>query len=588
MKQEALWSDGQVITSMNADFIGHHEYATLVEPQESEHYAAEQNLGFETVGDDGIELQANYDVHNTSASAQPKAVAEEIPVHGAAIGIDVPPLPKSAFLSPELGKDACLWLDEYIAWSRKWSPRSYQRSHEACGLWLLSVIAARRVVAHLGGERYPNLYIAQCGRTSLWAKSTVAKIAVETIRTAGLDFLLAPDDSTPQALIHFMTRRVPADYAMLPEHHRAALLRRLAFAAQVGWFYEEFGQKLNAMMRDSGPMADYRGLFRRLDDCPERYESATIGRGLDQLVRPYLAFLTNLTLADLAPYGRKNGALWGDGFFARFVFVTPPAGLAAPTGRFPTGKRLIPDSLIQPLKAWHQRLGVPVVTLEEHVEKQAKRTAGYDVDVGSLEPERATFGEDVFEAYYRYHDALLGLTQTTADSDLDGNYARFAEKALRVAMLLASLDNGGRIELRHWARAQNIAEGWRVDLHALIDQLQNGADISREAELEDKVIRVLQKHGPLTAADIHKEYLRTASTPELSKLLDSLVEHGRVTATPTRRDTRRYSLVHKNSGKVEMVNGVQASDSITISPAVPNRVGAEDTCHPITLTPLHD
>ncbi len=501
---------------------------------------------------------------------------------------DVPTLPESATLAADLGKDACPWLDQYVNFSRYWSPRSYDGFHEACGLWLLSTVAARRVACHLGGERYTNLYIALCARTSLWAKSSVAKIAMDTIQAAGLDFLLAPDESTPQALIQFMSGHVPADYASLSEKRRDAFILRAAFASKVGWFYEEFGQKLNGMMRDSGPMADYRGLFRRLDDCPERYKSATIGREHDQLVQPYLAFLANLTIADMIPYGKKNGALWGDGFFARFVFVTPPARLAAPTGRFPLGARPIPDSLVQPLMAWHHRLGVPVVTVEEHGEKQGKLVPKYTVDVSALEPERVTFGEDVFEAYYSYHDALLSITQTNANTDLDGNYARLAEKALRVAMLIASLDNKGRIELRHWARAQQIAERWRVNLHALIDQLQNGADTSREAELEDKVIHVLQRHGPLTANDMHKNHLRNASTPELSRLLDSLVEHGRVTATLTRRGTKRYSLADANSGKVEKVNGVQASDSITISPRLTKGVEEEDRCHPITLTPLHD
>ncbi len=55
------------------------------------------------------------------------------------------------------------WLDAYIAYSRAWSPRAPASFHEACGLWLLSTIAARRVVTHLGSVRYGNLYLALTG-----------------------------------------------------------------------------------------------------------------------------------------------------------------------------------------------------------------------------------------------------------------------------------------------------------------------------------------------------------------------------------------------------------------------------------------
>jgi hypothetical protein len=58
-------------------------------------------------------------------------------------GTGMPDLPDSAWIDPDLGQDACKWLDEYIDFSREWSPRAYDGFHIACGLWLLSTIAAR-------------------------------------------------------------------------------------------------------------------------------------------------------------------------------------------------------------------------------------------------------------------------------------------------------------------------------------------------------------------------------------------------------------------------------------------------------------
>ncbi len=588
MQQQVLWDEDQASTSMNARSLMLHGYETPCEANESEQSRTEQDCGLDISVDDSVQARLNGDIKHIPEQGQGTLKTEGQSNQALTTSIDVPALPESAYLPPKMGQDACAWLDEYIDFSRFWSPRSYDDFHEACAVWLLAAIAARRVTLSFGGQRYTNLYIALCARTSFWAKSTVAKIAMDTIRAAELDFLLAPDDSTPQALIQFMTQRVPEEYASLSEKRRAAIRDRLAFAAQLAWFYEEFGQKLSSMMRDNGPMADYRGLLRRLDDCPERYESATIKRGSDTVQQPYLSLLANLTLPDLAPYARKNGALWGDGFFARFAFVSPPADAVVPTGRFPKGEREIPESLVKPLKDWHHRLGTPVVKVEEHEPQHGKITYTYDFDISPHEPEHITYDDDVYEAYYRYDDALREIAQSNVNSDLDGNYMRLAEKALRIAMLLASIDNHGHIQMRHWARSQQIAERWRVSLHALIDQLQNVADVSREAELEDKVIRVLQQHGSVTVNDIRKNALRTASSQELSRILDSLVAHGRVTASSTRKGTKRYSLLDANSGKVEIVNGVQPPDSYTISRTASNGVGTEASCHRFTVTPLHD
>ncbi len=502
-----------------------------------------------------------------------------------------PALPAFAHLPDELGRDACPLLDEYIAFSRQWSPRSYDDFHEACILWILSTIAARRIVTHLGGLRYSNLYIALCARTSLWAKSTVAKIAMETIRAAGLTPLLAPDDSTPQAFVANLSTRVPADYDSLTPDRQTALEQRLAFAAQRGWYYEEFGQKISAMMRENGTMADYRSLLRRLDDCPERYESATIGRGIEEMNRPYLALLASLTPADMAPFAKRNGALWADGFFARFGFVTPPVEADLPMGKFPQGERVIPATIVTALHQWHERLGVPLADIVEVRDEKGEDTGAYQVHITSHDPQRIELGTGVFEAFYRYDDALRLLTQQNTSTDLDGNYARFSEKALRIAMLLASVDNNNVIEMRHWARAQQIAERWRRNLHALIDQLQGTETQSREAELEDKVMQVLQQMGQATIRDLRSSHLRSYSTDELERVLDSMERHGRVTAELNRKKTKRYTPNETNRVNRVNVNRVNDENSYTIqseTPSMANRVTENDDLPDYPVTRLHD
>ncbi|NTW00760.1 MAG: DUF3987 domain-containing protein, partial [Oscillochloris sp.] len=379
-----------------------------------------------------------------SQTAPPKSTFQELPVDVRRI--------------EALGADACPWLDRYIAFSERWSPRSYDGFHVACAIWLLCVIAARRVVLNLGGRRYTNLYFALCARSSLYAKTTAVKVALEFLGTLGLSSFLAPDESTPQAFIRAMSLHVPKGYSDMDEVNRTQIHMQLAFAAQKGWFYEEFGQKIASMMRDSGVMTDFRGLLRRLDDCPQTYRYEAISRDPDVVIRPYLALLANLTPADLGRYAKRGAALWSDGFFARFAFIVPPTDLPLSLARFPEGEREVPTALMQPLLEWHQRLGIPKVTIREVTGEAGKAGGAFDVSYAYVPEQHCILAPGVREAFYVYHDALLTLVSSSDQYDLDGNYARFAEKALRVAMLLASLSNEGRIELRHWARAQQIAE----------------------------------------------------------------------------------------------------------------------------------
>jgi hypothetical protein len=458
--------------------------------------------------------------------------------------VEVPALPQAARVDPALGVGASPWLDAYADFSRLWSPRAYEGFHDVCALWLLSTIGARRVRAHLGGQRFTNLYIALVARTSLFAKSTTAKIAIDTLRAAGLSWLLAADDCTPQKFVSDLVRGLPGDYAQLsPELQERARLRA-AFPAQRGWFFEEFGQKLAAILAAGGAMADFRGLLRALDDCPQRYEYGSIGRGTDLVLEPYLALLGNMTPADMRQGARKNDAMWGDGFWARFAFVTPPPGTNRKRGRFPEGERVIPDALIRPLVEWHQRLGIPDVQVAKEVGDDGKPTGRLEAEVGAQPVTLpCEIADDVQEAFYAYHDGLCDLIEDSPTPDLDGNYSRFAEKALRVAMLLGSLDNGGRVEMPQWARAQDLAEQWRVGLHSLYFQV-NQDDQTEEEAKEERVMQVVERLGGCTPNEARR-YLRGMSNREVAAILDSLSLAGAIQRAQdaTHKGTYRYEVV---------------------------------------------
>ncbi len=337
------------------------------------------------------------------------------------------------------------------------------------------------------------------------------------MRAAHLDWLLLPDEATPQKLINLMAgTSLPHDFDTLPPSEQQRALDRLGLTAQRGWYYEEFGQKVQGMMRDGGPMSDFRGMLRRFDDCALQYEYHTLGRE-DRVELPYMALLANMTPADLGIYAKRGSALWSDGVWARFVFVTPPHD-EGKRDRFPPGERTIPRALVSPLVDWHHRLGLPEIELEPQA------SGDYILRRGLLPQHPCTFGAGVYEAMLRYNDCLLDLLATFNTTDLDGNYSRFPEKALRVAMLLASLENDGLIEMHHWARAQEIAERWRYDLHALYDQVNEGQPSESET-FEEKICDLVRRFGSPTAREV-TQYVHGLNSPEAVELMDKLAEVG--------------------------------------------------------------
>ena len=312
---------------------------------------------------------------------------------------NIPRLSKEASLPEDLGSDACPWLDEYVDFSRIWSPQSYDGFHEACGLFVLSTVAARRVIFSLGSERATNMNMLLVGRTSIHAKSTAAEIGIGLLRAADLDWMVAPDEITPQKLIKDMSSTtLPENFNDLNGHEKQRSIYRVLTAGQRGWFLDEFGGNLASMLRPESVMYGLKGLIRILDGAPPEYDYSTITRGQDLVRNPYLSLLGNITIADLVPLASKGASIWGDGFLARFAMVVPPADHLN-FGEFPNQERVFPDSLISPLSDWNGRLGFP--------EYQIVESGGQQIlQFEPTESLHLEISERAFDAYYKYHNDL--------------------------------------------------------------------------------------------------------------------------------------------------------------------------------------
>jgi hypothetical protein len=458
-----------------------------------------------------------------------------------------PELPASAKVDDERAKEASIFLDDYIAFSQHWAPRAYEGFHEATGLFTLSTTGAHRVKIELGPHGvYTSLYLALAARTSLYTKTTAVDLALALLRRAGLQPLLADDDATPQAFLRSLTLYIPPDYGDLPAEAQEAIRDRLAFAGQKGWFYEEWGQHLHAMMQKEGPMAAFRSILRRLDDHKDEYVYASISRGRDILIKPYVALLANVTPADLKPFLRAQSPLWRDGYIARFAFIAP-GECPASTAPFPEGAMKIPDPLITTLASWHKRLGIPRVVLSPVTDAKGKATGRYQPTF--TQPHRETtyaLSPEVRTAFYAYDAALHTLMAQSTNEDLDGSYARLPMKALRIAGLLASLHDDSSsytIWPRHWYRGQQITERWRRDLHRLIKQVGEAESVSRESKTEQRLLTVLRHNAALSLRDIHLKTKLAYSNIEHT--LRPLVSVGVVREKTTTR-TKKYAYVFED------------------------------------------
>jgi hypothetical protein len=254
-------------------------------------------------------------------------------------------------------------------------------------------------------------------------------------------------------------------YQRLDAAGQARARLRLGFAGQRAWPYHKLDIHLPGMLGEDTPLAALRVMISELADSPERYASPLVE---DNTVveQPYLTILTELTPVSLREVARPGSVLWQNGFLGHFMLATPLSDEVR-LERFPSDPWMLPDNITGPLRHWHERLGLPQV-------REIQPSPAGPTTLERLAPAPVTtvdLTEPVRQAHFAYDKALGDLLAAFRTKDLHPTYRNLPERALRVAVLLASLENEPRVEPRHWARAQQIAEGWRASLHRLYGQL---------------------------------------------------------------------------------------------------------------------
>lgn len=479
---------------------------------------------------------------------------------------NVPPLPEIIKAQESRAHLASPTLDAMIAYFQHWATRSYDGYHEAVALWTLSTIAARRVVLPWRRGVWTPLYIMIVSRTTAHAKTEAAWYGNQIIESCGLNFLLVPDETTPQRLLSKMCGRVvPRNYSVMSHEERENFCRSAAFAGQKGWQYDEFGDLLQEVIKGRGSNAQFYRLLKQLYDSKTTFRYDTITRGEEKIEMPYLSIIGTTAPDSLAPIAGTDSAAWTDGAFARIAWIVPPFD-SLKLESAPDGYAEVPQLVRDSLLAWHHRLGEPtceVVDLAEQEElldqalgadragkRKQRETPEYRIDRGDL-PQNPIYwtGSGVREAHERYYAALATMGRDyNLDERFRSNYGRLPDMALKIAMLLASLENNDRMDMRHWGRGQQIAERWRYNLHELIAQLSTGHVKPSYGALESAVIETLEKKfKPGEKFNRYKiiergnRLIRQEGSPSVGRVLDELAG--------TDASIGSYKIGHEGAGR---------------------------------------
>jgi hypothetical protein len=158
------------------------------------------------------------------------------------------------------------------------------------------------------------------------------------------------------------------------------------------------------------------------------------------------------------------------------------------------------------------------------IDTNGKPTSKWRASVTELPCTHIGLSEEARLAFNAYSKAMIRLvTEGKTAEHFSSCYGRYAEKALRIAMLLAAIDEQPMITLEHWAYAQRITERWREMLHEVVEIVERSQPLSKQEIVTQRAIRALTEHGPMSINDMRRSHVR-GELSELTKAMESLVD----------------------------------------------------------------
>jgi hypothetical protein len=439
----------------------------------------------------------------------------------------MPDLPEFARFDPMIGTSPGNWINVYTNYARSVAPMSPDLFHESAALWLASVAIARRLVLPMAfGDIYPNLYILWMADTTLFRKSTALTVARKLARDT-FPFLLAAQDTTPEAFLSDLSGIQPVNYSTLPLIDQQIWEKGRNFAAQRGWVLDE----LSGLMAGFG--RDYNaGLLESLlsfYDCDPIFKRSTKGSGWVIVKNSYISLLGASTPGAMSSHLSPE-SLWSSGWWARFAILTAE--------------------------------GRPIWQVTKSMERPPELQAGLKGLFSKLPNNHkwpdspgelaVTMGDGVLDLWSKYNQALsFDLLRDTLPKQLWGSYGRLPTHALKFAMILAALDWQDdpvpKITLPHMTQALTIAEGWRSSVHRAIDSITE----SNFTRISKRMIQVISKFPcGVSQRDICRA-MRDKKPADIQNALDEMITAGMIEEVPTAnngkkgRPTNKYILARE-------------------------------------------
>lgn len=442
---------------------------------------------------------------------------------------------------PELGvrtvnepdPSAGQWLTDYVTYAKKRSPMSPEIFHQAAGLFLLSAAVARRVaIKTTNGNLYPNLYILLVGPPGIVHKTGAINIADDLADKANLLRLSALGTTESLSIELSFTKQYsglnkdndPKEYDRWYKERALAGQRSLITREASGLF--EAGRK--------DYLAQLRELLLQLYDCPRKLPfGLTVSRGRATVENVYLSFLGDTTPAAMRPYFSRNAREWTDGTFSRFnliTFETRPVYRYFLNGHG-GDQGVSPGDLAERLSFLHYKFlkmpEISMIPLEANEDGEVIRSR---LDVGPLAEKSVILGPGVTEAMREHHkaidDACWDAYRGQKDEKLAGLYVRLHDTAMKIAILLATIDSSDSAEssiiisLAHWERALFIAERWRRSLHRV------NSLISKDLAASD-YNDPLEKDAGRIEMFIRGKVEKTCNNRDLQRRFPDLMKQGR-------------------------------------------------------------
>src|SRR5690606_15216667 len=230
-------------------------------------------------------------------------------------------------------------------------------------------------------------------------------------------------------------------------------------------------------------MVGMKDLLMELYDCPDYFDKDT-QTGLNIFENAALSILGVTTPVRLS-CAVSNGD-WDNGLLIRFALLSPePNYTERPAAR---QYRSVPQSLIDDLKALHDRLPAPQQS-----------------ETGMKAPGSLRLNVQCWDQCQEYGDWLRRMCDPGRDTELDdrlkGVYGRMHVQAFKLASLFAGLDwlktsdEVPTVTLDHWHAAQVSAERGRQSAQRLLAQIERSVEAVPEKRYRECMLRAIREKG---------------------------------------------------------------------------------------------